>query len=112
MFASCGGARAPAALDKPSGAARSRMRKMPVVAGAVAVPRIPQEIHALCQTRYYRDEKLPRMEDSFKTMVLRWGIPSKAHLDNRQVCIAGQFAFIPSKLGVRKIHHRAYQGLL
>ncbi len=31
--------------------------------------------------RYYWDEKLPRIEDSFKTMVLRWGIPKKAYLD-------------------------------
>ena len=31
--------------------------------------------------RYYWDEKLPRMEDSFKQMVLRWGIPSKVYLD-------------------------------
>jgi len=59
--------------------------------------------------RYYWDEKLPRMEDSFKTMVLRWGIPKKAYLDNGHVYIAGQFAFILSKLGTRKIHHRAYQ---
>jgi transposase len=31
--------------------------------------------------RYYWDEKLPRLEDSFKTMILRWGIPQKAYLD-------------------------------
>jgi putative transposase len=31
--------------------------------------------------RYYWDEKLPRMEDSFKTMVLRWGIPLKLYLE-------------------------------
>ena len=59
--------------------------------------------------RYYWDEKLPRMEDSFKSMVLRWGIPKKAYLDNGHVYVAGQFAFILSKLGTRKIHHRAYQ---
>ena len=34
--------------------------------------------------RYYWDEKLPRLEDSFKTMVLRWGIPKKAYLDNAE----------------------------
>ncbi len=59
--------------------------------------------------RYYWDEKLPRMEDSFKTMVLRWGIPKKAYLDNGHVYVASQFAFVLSRLGVRKIHHRPYQ---
>ena len=59
--------------------------------------------------RYYWDEKLPRMEDTFKTMVLRWGIPLKAYLDNGKVYIARHFAFILSRLGVRKIHHKAYQ---
>ena len=59
--------------------------------------------------RYYWDEKLPRMEDSFKTMVLRWGIPQKLYLDSGSVYIASQFAFVLSKLKTRKIHHRPYQ---
>jgi len=58
---------------------------------------------------YYWDEKLPRMEDSFKTMVLRWGIPKKTYLDNGSVYIARQFAFVLSRLGIRKIHHKPYQ---
>ena len=58
---------------------------------------------------YYWDEKLPRMEDSFKTMVLRWGIPKKAYLDNGHVYVAAHFAFVLSRLGIRKIHHRPYQ---
>lgn len=62
----------------------------------------------LC-ARYYWDQKLPRLEDSFKTMVLRWGIPKKAYLDNGSVYIAGQFAFVLSRLGIRKIHHKPYQ---
>lgn len=63
----------------------------------------------LLYARYYWDEKLPRMEDSFKTMVLRWGIPKKAYLDNGNVYIARQFAFVLSQLKTRKIHHRPYQ---
>jgi len=59
--------------------------------------------------RYYWDEKLPRLEDSFKTMLLRWGIPKKAYLDNGSVYIASQFAFVLSRLGIRKIHHKPYQ---
>jgi hypothetical protein len=31
--------------------------------------------------KYYFDEKLPRMEDTFKRLVLRWGIPLKIYLD-------------------------------
>lgn len=59
--------------------------------------------------RYYFDEKLPRMEDSFKRMVLRWGIPEKIYVDNGSVYIAKQFAWILSQLKVKKIHHKPYQ---
>jgi transposase InsO family protein len=59
--------------------------------------------------RYYFDEKLPRMEDTFKRMVLRWGIPVKAYLDNGSVYIAKQFAWILSDLPTAKLHHRPYQ---
>ena len=41
--------------------------------------------------KYFWDEKLPRMEETFKTMVLRWGIPLKVYLDNGSVYSAGQF---------------------
>lgn len=59
--------------------------------------------------KYYWDEKLPRMEDSFKNMILRWGIPEKIYLDNGSVYIARQFAWILKELGIQKIHHRPYQ---
>lgn len=59
--------------------------------------------------KYYWDEKLPRMEDSFKTMVLRWGIPQKAYLDNGQVYRAAQFAFVLTQLATKRIHHPAFQ---
>ena len=59
--------------------------------------------------RYFWDEKLPRMEDTFKTMILRWGIPAKLYLDNGNVYVAAQFAFILAQLGIRKIHHKPYQ---
>ena len=59
--------------------------------------------------RYYFDEKLPRMEDTFKRMVLRWGIPLKLYLDNGNVYIAKQFAWIIAQLGMKKIHHKPYQ---
>jgi len=59
--------------------------------------------------RYFWDEKLPRMEQTFKTMILRWGIPKKIYLDNGNVYIAAQFAFVVAQLQIKKIHHRPYQ---
>jgi len=59
--------------------------------------------------RYYFDEKLPRMEDTFKRLVLRWGIPIKVYLDNGSVYIAKQFAWILSELKTTKLHHKPYQ---
>jgi transposase InsO family protein len=59
--------------------------------------------------KYYTSEKLPRMEDSFKYAVLRYGIPEKAYLDNGKVYISKHFAFVLSKLGCKKIHHPPYQ---
>jgi len=57
---------------------------------------------------YYWDEKLPRMEDSFRKMVLRYGLPEKVYLDNGSVYIAHQFRFVLHDLDVNKIHHPAY----
>lgn len=59
--------------------------------------------------KYYWDEKLPRMEDSFRQMVLRWGIPQKLYIDNGSVYSASQFAWMLGQLSVRKIHHPPYQ---
>ena len=35
----------------------------------------------ILHAQYFWDEKLPRMEETFKTMILRWGIPVKVYLD-------------------------------
>lgn len=59
--------------------------------------------------KYYASEKLPRMEDSFKYAVLRYGIPYSAYLDNGKVYISKHFAFVLAKLGCKKIHHPAFQ---
>ena len=63
----------------------------------------------ILHAQYFWDEKLPRMEETFKIMVLRWGIPEKVFLDNGSVYIAGQFARILADLGTKKIHHGPYQ---
>jgi putative transposase len=63
----------------------------------------------LLHARYYWDEKLPRMEDSFRDMILRWGIPDKVYLDNGSVYVAQQFAWVLAQLGIKKVHHPPYQ---
>ena len=63
----------------------------------------------ILHAEYFWDEKLPRMEKTFKTMVLRWGIPQKCYLDNGHVYIASHFAFILAQLGIKKIHHGPYR---
>lgn len=63
----------------------------------------------ILSAQYFYDEKLPRMEATFKTMVLRWGIPQSVYLDNGSVYIAKQYAFILSELKTKKIHHAPYQ---
>lgn len=63
----------------------------------------------ILSAKYYFDEKLPRMEDSFKNMVLRHGIPEKLYLDNGSVYIARQFAAVLGDLNIKKIHHSPYQ---
>ena len=63
----------------------------------------------ILHAQYFWDEKLPRMEETFKTMVLRWGIPQKLYLDNGNVYIAKQFAQILADLDIKKIHHGPYQ---
>ncbi len=62
-------------------------------------------LHAEC----FWDEKLPRMEKTFKTMIMRWGIPQKCYLDNGHVYVSSHFAFILSELEIKKIHHGPYK---
>jgi len=63
----------------------------------------------ILSARYFFNEKLPCMEHTFKTMVLRWGIPKKCYLDNGRVYTSAQFAFVLAELSIAKIHHRPYQ---
>lgn len=59
--------------------------------------------------KYYESEKLPRMEDSFKYAVLRYGIPESAYLDNGKVYVSKHFSFVLASLSCKKIHHPPYQ---
>lgn len=59
--------------------------------------------------KYYLDEKLPCLEDSFKYMILRWGIPLVVYLDNGKVYISRQFRSVLAELRIKELHHKPYQ---
>jgi transposase InsO family protein len=58
--------------------------------------------------KFYLEEKLPCMEDSFKYMVLRWGIPVCLYLDNGSVYISRQFSSVLAELRIKQLHHKPY----
>jgi len=62
----------------------------------------------IMDARYYWDEKLPRMEHSFRQAALRWGLPVRLYCDNGKVYLARHFLLLLVALGIRMIHHRAY----
>ena len=59
--------------------------------------------------KYYLDEKLPCLEDSFKYMILRWGIPLAVYLDNGKVYLSRQFRSVLAELHIKELHHKPYQ---
>jgi len=59
--------------------------------------------------KYYLDEKLPCLEDSFKYMILRWGIPMVVFADNGKVYLSRQFRSVLAELRIRELHHKPYQ---
>jgi transposase InsO family protein len=59
--------------------------------------------------KYYLEEKLPCLEDSFKSMVLRWGIPTTIYMDNGSVYISRQFGSVLAELRIKQLHHKPYQ---
>jgi transposase InsO family protein len=59
--------------------------------------------------KYYLDEKLPCLEDSFKYMILRWGIPLAVYVDNGKVYLSRQFRCVLAELRIRELHHKPYQ---
>jgi hypothetical protein len=59
--------------------------------------------------KYYLNEKLPCMEDSFRYMLLRWGIPLVVYLDNGAVYVSRQFRSVLAELHIRELHHKPYQ---
>ena len=59
--------------------------------------------------KYYLNEKLPCMEDSFRYLILRYGIPAKIYLDNGKVYISKHFASVLAELKIKQLHHKPYQ---
>lgn len=59
--------------------------------------------------KYYLNEKLPCLEDSFRYMILRWGIPLVVYLDNGKVYVSRQFRSVLAELRIRELHHKPYQ---
>jgi transposase len=59
--------------------------------------------------KYYLNEKLPCMEDSFRYLILRYGIPEKIYLDNGSVYISKHFASILAEMEIKQLHHKPYQ---
>jgi len=58
--------------------------------------------------RYYFDETLPHLEETFRQAVLRYGLPQRLYCDNGTNYLAKHFTFLTHTLGVRKIHHPPY----
>jgi putative transposase len=61
------------------------------------------------QAQFYWDEKLPRLEDSLKKAILRWGIPELFYCDNGAVFSSAHLARICGKLGIHLSHSRPYR---
>jgi len=59
--------------------------------------------------KYYLSEKLPCLEDSFKYMLLRWGIPLRIYCDNGAVYISRHFMGVLAELEIKQLRHKPYQ---
>ncbi len=59
--------------------------------------------------KYYLSEKLPCLEDSFRYMVLRWGIPFRIYVDNGAVFISRHFMGVLAELEIKQLRHKPYQ---
>lgn len=61
------------------------------------------------QAQFYWDEKLPRLEDSLKKAILRWGVPEQFYCDNGASFSSAHLARICGKLGIHLSHSRPYR---
>lgn len=59
--------------------------------------------------RYFWNEKLPAMEETFKNAVLRFGLALRLYVDHGSVFISRHFAALLVHLGVRKVKSGPYR---
>lgn len=59
--------------------------------------------------QFYWDEQLPRLEDSLKKAILRYGVPEQLYVDNGAVFSSHHLQRICGKLGIRLSHSRPYR---
>lgn len=70
---------------------------------------IDDHSRVIVHCQFYRDEKLPRMEDSLKKAILRYGIPSQFYCDNGAAFSSHHLVRICGKLGIHLSHSRPYR---
>lgn len=63
----------------------------------------------IVHSQFYWDEKLPRMEDSLKKAILRFGIPEQFYCDNGASFSSHHLIRICGKLGIRLSHSKPYR---
>lgn len=63
----------------------------------------------IVQSQFYWDEKLPRMEDSLKKAILRYGLPEQFYCDNGAAFSSQHLVRICGKLGIQLSHSRPYR---
>ena len=59
--------------------------------------------------KYYFDEKLPALLDSFRYCLLRYGIPLRVYVDNGKVYVSRHLLAILVELRIRRVRHPPYQ---
>lgn len=63
----------------------------------------------IVHSEFYWEEKLPRMEDSLKKAILKYGIPEQFYCDNGAAFSSKHLVRICGKLGIRLSHSRIFR---
>lgn len=59
-------------------------------------------------SEFYLDSTLPRLEDTLRKAVVKYGAPSSIYVDNGKIYISEQFKLICARLGIRVRYATAY----
>lgn len=63
----------------------------------------------IVHAQFYWDERTPRMEDSLKKAILKFGVPEQFYCDNGSAFSSHHLKKICSRLGIRLVHSRPYK---